>query len=127
MCCGIYTNSRTLLSTWAFGKMIQLPPGCKLAYEIRFYVPKLTNEMGEWFNLIGGQATSVKEYDWRGREHIINQVQYGKAKTSYVTKDGTNLTLIRFDGADASIASMFLIKFMDQIQSHNLKEAEDYV
>jgi hypothetical protein len=107
--------------------MIPLPPGCKRGYEIRFMVPELTNEMGEWFNLIGGRATSVKEYDWRGREHIINQVQYGKAKTSYVTKDGTNLTMIRFDGADASVASMFLIKFMDQIQSHNLKEAEDYV
>jgi len=107
--------------------MIQLPPGCKVAYEIRFMVPTLTDEMGEWFNMIGGQATMLKEYDWRGREHTIKQVQYGKAKPSYVTKDGTNLTLIRFDGADASTASMFLIKFIDQIQSHNLQEAEHYV
>ena len=107
--------------------MIQLPPGCKVAYEIRFYVNTLTDEMGEWFNMIGGRATMLKEYDWRGREHTIKQVQYGKAKPSYVTKDGTNLTLIRFDGVDASTASMFLLKFIDQIQSHNLKEAEQYV
>ena len=107
--------------------MIQLPPGCKVAYEIRFYVNTLTDEMGEWFNMIGGQATILKEYDWRGHEHTIKQVQYGKAKPSYVTKDGTNLTLIRFDGVDASTASMFLLKFIDQIQSHNLKEAEQYV
>jgi hypothetical protein len=42
-------------------------------------------------------------------------------------KDGTGLTLVRFDGADASTASMFLLKFMNQIQTHNLKEAEHYV
>lgn len=106
--------------------MIQLPPGCKVAYEIRFYVTKLTDEMGEWFNMIGGQATQIKEYDWRGREHTVNQVQYGKAKPSYVTKDGRNLTLVRFDGRDASTASVFLIKFFDQIQSHNMKEEYEY-
>ena len=35
--------------------------------------------------------------------------------------------IIRFDGTDASTASMCLIKFMDQIQTHNLKETEHYV
>jgi hypothetical protein len=104
--------------------MIQLPPGCKVAYEIRFYVTTLTDEIGEWFNLIGGQATQVKWWDHKGREQFTNQVQYGKAKPSYKTQDGTGLYLIRFDGADASTASMFLIKFMDQIQIHNLREAE---
>lgn len=106
--------------------MMKLPPGCGVGYEIKFYVTKLTDEMGEWFNLIGGSATAHKEYDWRGREHIVKQVQYGKAKPSYVTKDGTNLTLVRFDGADATTASMFLLKFMDHVQSHNFKEYEEY-
>ena len=101
--------------------MIPLPPGCQVAYEIRFIVRDLTDEMGEWFNLIGGTATAIKEYDWRGREHIIRQVQYGKAKPSYVTKDGTNLTLVRFAGEDASAASMFLIKFFDKIEAHNME------
>ena len=107
--------------------MIQLPPGCKVAYEIRFHVTSLTDEIGEWFNMIGGQATSVRTWDHKGREYFVKQVQYGKAKPSYKTQDGTGLTIIRFDGADASTASMFLIKFMDQIQIHNLKEAEHYV
>jgi hypothetical protein len=104
--------------------MIPLPPGCRIAYEIRFMVKELTDEMGEWFNMIGGSATMLKEYDWRGREHTIKQVQYGKAKPSYVTKDGTNLTLVRFNGDDASTASMFLIKFFDQIVSHNMEMYE---
>ena len=107
--------------------MIPLPPGCKLVYEIRFIIGELTNEMGEWFNMIGGSATRTKWYDHKGREHYTNQVQYGKAKASYKMQDGTGLTLIRFDGADASTASMFLLKFIDQIQTHNLREAEHYV
>jgi len=106
--------------------MMSLPPGCSVGYEIRFMVPTLTDEIGEWFNLIGGTATAIKEYDWRGKEHTVNQVQYGQAKPSYVTKDGTGLTLIRFNGTDASVASMFLLKFMDQIKSHNFNEYKDF-
>ena len=106
--------------------MIQLPPGCRVAYEIRFMVRELTDDIGEWFNIIGGSATRVKWWDGRGREHFTNQVQYGKAKSSYRMQDGTGSTLIRFDGRDASTASMFLIKFMDHVVSHNLKQAEHY-
>jgi len=107
--------------------MIQLPSGCKVAYEIRFTVGELTDEIGEWFNMIGGKAEAVKWWDSKGREHHTNQVQYGKAKASYKMQDGTGFHLVRFDGIDASVASMFLMKFLDQIISHNLKEAEHYV
>lgn len=106
--------------------MIPLPPGCRLVYEIRFMVRDLTDEIGEWFNMIGGSATRVSWYDHKGREQFTNQVQYGKAKVSHKMQDGTGQTLVRFDGADASTASMFLIKFMDQIVTHNLKEMEHY-
>ena len=77
--------------------------------------------------MIGGSAREVKNYDWRGKEYITTVVQYGQAKPSYDRKDGSDTTLIRFSGEDASAASMFLLKFIDQIQSHNLKEAEQYV
>ena len=107
--------------------MISLPPGCKVSYEIRFMVLDLTDEMGEWFNMIGGTATAIAWRDGKGCEYIKKQVQYGKAKPSYVTQDGTGITLIRFNGEDASTASVFLLKFMDQIQQHNLKEIESYV
>ena len=110
--------------------MIQLPPGCCVAYEIRFTVGELTNEMGEWFNMIGGTTTKKQYWDHRGREQFTLHVQYGKAKPSHRMQNGTGSEsgeyIIRFDGADASTASMFLIKFMDQIISHNLKEAEHY-
>jgi len=107
--------------------MQALPPGCKVAYEIRFMVNDLTDEIGEWFNMIGGSATRVRWWDAKGREQFTNQVQYGKAKPSHRLQNGITQNIVRFDGSDASTASMFLIKFMDQIISHNLKEAEHYV
>ena len=85
------------------------------------------DDMGEWFLLQGGRAWAEETFDHRGRRKLKNFVQYGKAKPSYGFQDGTGHYLIRFDGADASTASMFLLKFIDQIQSHNLKEAEQYV
>jgi hypothetical protein len=102
--------------------MIPLPPGATRNYEIRFTVSELTNEMGEWFNLIGGRAWATEEYDWRGREVTNKYVQYGQAKASHLYKDGTNTTLIRFHGNDAATASVFLLKFFDEILNHNMKD-----
>jgi hypothetical protein len=106
--------------------MIKLPPGCTLSYEIQINVSSLTDEIGEWFNMIGGVATMEKYYDSRGREKTKIFVQYGKAKRSYPRQDGTNTHLIRFAGSDAQVACMFLIKFMDLVVNHNMKEIEQY-
>lgn len=106
--------------------MIPLPPGCKLVYEIQINVSELTDAMGEWFNLIGGSATMTEWYDSKGRKQYTKQVQYGRAKPSHRRLDGSQQTLIRFSGEDASTASMFILKFMDQIVNHNLKEMEQY-
>ena len=107
--------------------MIALPPGCTVPYEVQINVKSITADIVDWFNLIGGSVREVTNYDSRGREYINTVVQYGRAKPSYDRKDGTNTTLIRFSGEDASTASMFLLKFMDVIQSHNMKEYRDYV
>jgi hypothetical protein len=109
--------------------MTPLPPGCRVAYEICFTVTELTDEMGEWFNMIGGRATKVLSHiDRHDREHFTKQVQYGQGRLSHSIKNNNNTdrTLIRFDGADASVASVFLLKFMDEIVQHNLREAENY-
>lgn len=104
--------------------MIPLPPGCKVVRDIQILVDDLTNDMGEWFNLIGGDARQVQHMDWRGKPKYEKMVQYGRAKPSHKMQDGTTHTLIRFAGEDASTASMFILKFMDHIVKHNLKEME---
>lgn len=107
--------------------MMPLPPGCTVNHEIRIVVPTLTDEMVEWFDVVGGQTNELKTYDYRGRERITKQVKYGNAKPSYTMQNGSNTVLIRFNGADASTASMFLLKFLQHIDSHNMKEYQDYV
>lgn len=106
--------------------MIPLPPGCTVGYEIRFMVEDLDDDIGQWFNMIGGKATLIEYWDAKGRRKTTKQVQYGKAKPSYKTQDGTNNTIVRFNGTDASTASVFLLKFLDKIKQHNLKDYHDH-
>ena len=100
--------------------MIQLPPGCRALYPIRIYVSDLTDDMSEWFAAIGGKSWTNDDYDWRGRPITVKLVQYGKAKSSYKLKDGSGLTLINFTETDASVASMFILKFNEYVKDHSL-------
>jgi hypothetical protein len=105
--------------------MIQLPPGCTVAYEIKFVVKELTDDMGHWFLMQGGEAWATEEYDNRGRKRLIKHAKFGNAKPSYKMQDGTNQYLIRFAGSDASTASLFLLKYYDEIETHNMQETMD--
>jgi len=105
--------------------MIRLPPGCKVGYEIKFIVNDLTDTMGQWFQLQGGEAWATEEYDYHGRKRLLKHVKFGKAKPSHKMQDGTNSYIIRFAGTDASTASLFLLKFYDEIASHNMQETMD--
>jgi hypothetical protein len=102
--------------------MISLPIGCTVGYEIKFVVNDLTDNMGQWFLLQGGEAWATEEFDYRGRRKMIKNVKFGKAKPSYKMKDGSNNYLIRFVGEDATTASLFLLKFFDNIINHNMQE-----
>jgi hypothetical protein len=102
--------------------MIPLPPGCKVHYPIHIEVRGLTEEMIEWYRLVGGEVFKDTVWDNRGREQVKHRVRYGKGKFCYHRQDGSGGTRLHFDGADASAASMFLIKFLDDIEQHNFQE-----
>lgn len=102
--------------------MIELPPGCTVGYEIKIVVSELTDDMGKWFVLQEGRAWATEEEDGFGRRRLTKHVQFGKAKASYHLRDGTNSVLIRFAGEDASTASLFLLKFFNEIINHNMAE-----
>ena len=103
-------------------EMIQLPPGAKLYYSIWIDVDALTDEMCEWFEMIGGSVTEKTEA-FSGRFYnlkVIKEVRYGQAKPSYHRQDGTGHVKINFNGNDASTASVFLIKFSNDVIKHNM-------
>jgi hypothetical protein len=102
--------------------MIQLPPGCTVNYFIAFELDKLTDDMVEWFEMVGGKVTVDSWWDSKGREKSVKNVQYGKGKKSYYRQDGSGGVRIQFHGEDAVTASVFLIKFNEHVQQHNFKE-----
>lgn len=105
--------------------MIALPPGCKVAYGVRIDIEGTVSEdIRNWFEHIGGRVIAKSHYNYRGNEVDTYQVAYGNGKLSH-TESGAAVTRIHFLGEDASVASMFLLKFSDKIIYHNLKEANE--
>ena len=49
------------------GAMIALPPGCTVTYAVWIDVDRLTDEMIEWYRLVGGTVRQDTWYDTRGR------------------------------------------------------------
>lgn len=105
--------------------MIALPPGVTVNYFIAIELDKLTNEMVEWFEMVGGIVSYKQEWDWKGRESNKPLVKYGKGKQSYYRQDGSGGVRLNFHGEDASTATVFIIKFNEHVQQHNMKNDWD--
>jgi hypothetical protein len=103
--------------------MIPLPPGCTVNFPVRIDIVPLTEEVIEWYKAIGGTVFYDKFFDSRGREITQPYVSYGKGKRCHYHHNGEkNAVRLHFNGEDASVASMFILKFMDLITAHNLEE-----
>lgn len=107
--------------------MIALPPGCTVTYAIWIDVKEMSNDIVDWFDLIGGNVTEKSHYNHRGNKVINKYVQYGKGKPCHYKQDGSAGIRLHFHGDDASAASMFIIKFMDKIVNHNMKEVQERI
>lgn len=107
--------------------MIPLPAGCKVNYHIVIEIDSLTDDIGDWFVNVGGRAWGEEFWNYRGVRKVLPFVQYGNAKRCHHHQNGLGGVRLHFDGIDASVASMFILKYMDRIRTHNLKEMEDHV
>lgn len=102
--------------------MIALPPGVTVNFFIAIEIDSLTQDMVEWFKLIGGEVSFKPDWDRKGRETNKPLVKYGKGKQSYYRQDGSGGVRLNFHGDDASAATMFIVKFNDHVQQHNMGE-----
>lgn len=107
--------------------MITMPPGCTVTYNIFVEIDQLTSDMVDWFLLIGGEIKEEEHYNHRGSKIVKYHVKYGTGKWCYHRADGSGGTRLHFQGEDAAVASMFLIKFIEHVQTHNLKEHEERI
>ena len=99
--------------------MIALPNGCTVCYNITVDITELTDEMVQWYDAIGGVVTHDKYFNFKGTEVTKPYVAYNNYKCCHYGNESIRL---HFLGKDASVASMFLLKFMDKVFQHNLKE-----
>ena len=102
--------------------MIALPRGCSVPFTVTIEIDELTDEMVDWFVIIGGKVTEKEWYDFRGNRRLQTYVQYGNGKPCHYHQNGLGGIRLQFHGNDASTASAFIIKFFDQVISTNLKE-----
>ena len=107
--------------------MISLPSGCTVNKEARIVIWTVTPEMVDWYNDIGGRVTVESWYDGRGREQKTTVLQYGRGRPSYKMQSGTGEVILNFNQEDATTALMFIMKFSNEINTHNLREYTDYV
>lgn len=105
--------------------MISLPPGCTVTYAIWVDIKSLTPEVVEWYELIGGRVKEDRYWDMRGREQTKKYVAYGNCKWCHHHQNGEGGTRLHFHGDDASVASMCILKFLDIITNHNLREVQN--
>lgn len=107
--------------------MISLPPGVTVNYPVKIIVDTLSIDIFTWFKDIGGRVwIEQKSYDRRGIAREEPMVQYGNSKPCYYLQDGTSNVMLNFNGKDASVATMFLLKFDKNVVSHNLNDLEKY-
>lgn len=101
--------------------MIPLPPGCTVNFSIYIDVERLTQDMIEWYRLVGGEVILDTYYDARGRQVDTTFVRYGRGKRSYKYTSSPQVKL-HFNGEDASVASLFVLKYLDSIINTNLQQ-----
>lgn len=102
--------------------MIPLPPGCSVTYSIWIDIDNIDNSVLEWFTQIGGETKRESFHDHRGKLVTKDFVRYGNNKWCHHHSGGLFGTRLHFSGKDTSIATVFLLKFMQKVLKHNMQE-----
>ena len=102
--------------------MIALPAGCTVTYAVWVDIDQLTEDMIEWYRMIGGRVFGDTWYDHKGHERTTPYVSYRQGKRCHHHQNGAGGTRLHFHGDDASAASMFILKFLEHVTNNNLQE-----
>lgn len=82
----------------------------------------LTDEMIEWYKSIGGKSFYQEYWDYRGNPKTMHFVGYGNGKYCHHRKDGSAGVRLHFNEEDANIATLFIMKFTEYVETHNIKQ-----
>ena len=105
--------------------MINLPAGCSVNYPVYVEIDTLTEGMIEWYRQVGGTVTQDKFHNHRGQLKLQTYVSYGRGKRCYYHSNGLGHVRLHFHGEDAPVATMFIMKFLDDVIGHNMGENQN--
>jgi hypothetical protein len=102
--------------------MQNLPKGCVRIRNIIIDITDLTNEIADWYRLVGGSVIDEEWYNIRGTQLPRPCVSYNGNKRCHY---GAGYVRLHFYAKDANVACMFLLKFSDKVITHNFKEYQE--
>jgi len=85
-------------------------------------IENLTKDMVDWYMSMGGKCLKDEFFDKQGKSIIVWSVGYGKGKFCHHRKDGTKGVRLHFNEEDANIATLFIMKFAEYVQTHNIRQ-----
>ena len=112
-----------------------LPPGCTREHTFYIDIPRITDEIYDWYQQVGGSTKIVQGKSAMAnlRNNLVGvgvhpgpwqtrYVRYGTAKWTADT-GGRNHVRLHFNVEDVAIATMFLLACNPTILSHNIPES----
>lgn len=105
--------------------MIGLPRGCTVNYPVYVEIDELNADMVAWYKDIGGLVTQDTFYNHRGQLTTKLYVSYGRGKRCYYHSNGMGHVRLHFQGEDAPVATMFIMKFIEHVLGHNMQENQE--
>lgn len=107
-------------------KLIQ--PGVVALRPIRITINCLTQEMVDWWVTVGAEAQVITDSYWTNLKGNVNErtyrVRMPGGDWSHTFNDGSGWCLIHLPEVDAPTASLFCLKFIDNIINHDIKVPE---
>ena len=109
-----------------------ISPGVVALKPFRIYCKELTQEMVDWWIMMGAEAQEIHEdyYDRKGlvkiKHYRIRMPGLG-AKYSYQCNDGAKTIIIHLMEQYAPEASLFILKWPENIINHDIRIEDETV
>jgi hypothetical protein len=101
-----------------------ISPGVVALKPFKIHTTALTQEMVDWWVMVGAEAQEITDDHWAKAGRKIDKhyrIRMGQGDWSHKFNDGSNNYLIHLREEFAPEASLFMLKFYEAIINHDCK------
>ena len=101
-----------------------ISPGVVALNPFKIHTNALTQEMVDFWVMMGAEAQEVKDEYWSRRGAVVEKIyriRMGRGDWSHKFNDGSGNYLIHMREEFAPEASLFILKFPDTIINHDIR------